>query len=411
MTRRNPPAKWVLPDVIDPPDSICYKIPVPNNRYHRAAFWGALLDLASAYKWADDLSHTAKAVALVWRNIVDNLITIECGDIVALHGGILQEEFMPIRVDCDCNVWITCCDGTEVQLATVPMLQQSGQPGAGGPTPPTYGHCLNTTGAINGNGQWYAPFVVNSGDVITLSNVKGATYNPTAAIWQCPDGSLFFAGACVASSVTNGGNPLPGSLSGRLIAKIGATYYDVIGGPFTVPGGIVDQPFVLLFNYDSPATSTGTVNFGIEFCNNAAPVTAWVSTLNFKISPYSAFINPVSATWVAGAGYEGISDPSCAFFCYFDMTLDAFNIDGMDIIYDVASLGGASQGVFIHIDTLLYGAPAVPTVGNPEVFTINQAYSGAMVVQPALCSGSTGGIDHIQSVVIRGHGLKPAQLP
>jgi len=73
--RRNPRAKWVLPEVIDPPDRLCFQIEVPNDKFHIAAFKGALYTLTSAVSWADDLDHTAKAVAAVWAEIYDNLRT------------------------------------------------------------------------------------------------------------------------------------------------------------------------------------------------------------------------------------------------------------------------------------------------------------------------------------------------
>jgi len=78
MSKGNQLAKWVLPDVIDPAGRICYLVPVPDDMQHRAAFFGAMLDLASAYKWQDDPDHKAKDVALVWRAIVDDLIQQDC---------------------------------------------------------------------------------------------------------------------------------------------------------------------------------------------------------------------------------------------------------------------------------------------------------------------------------------------
>lgn len=73
MARKNPPAVWTLPEVVDPPERRCMQIPVPDDPLHIAAFRGALLTLSSAYKWADDPAHTAKEVALVWRDIIDGL--------------------------------------------------------------------------------------------------------------------------------------------------------------------------------------------------------------------------------------------------------------------------------------------------------------------------------------------------
>jgi hypothetical protein len=68
MTRKNPPAQWVLPDVVNPPDSICITVPVPNDRKHIGAFYGALFNLTSARFWQDDLAHTAREVALARPN-------------------------------------------------------------------------------------------------------------------------------------------------------------------------------------------------------------------------------------------------------------------------------------------------------------------------------------------------------
>lgn len=77
MSKRYPKAKWVLPDVINPPTRKCFTILVPNDVQHLAAFRGALLNLASATNWADDEAHTAKDVANVWKGIVVDVT--ECG--------------------------------------------------------------------------------------------------------------------------------------------------------------------------------------------------------------------------------------------------------------------------------------------------------------------------------------------
>lgn len=73
MARRNPPAKWVLPETIDPEERLCFTIQVPNEVYHIAAFRGALWNLCSAVNWQDDPDHKAKDVANVWREIYDEV--------------------------------------------------------------------------------------------------------------------------------------------------------------------------------------------------------------------------------------------------------------------------------------------------------------------------------------------------
>ena len=73
MSRRFPPSRWVLPEVVDPLTTVCFQVPVPNDIHHIAAFKGAIFELAKAYSWQNDDAHTAKDVAAVWLNIFNNL--------------------------------------------------------------------------------------------------------------------------------------------------------------------------------------------------------------------------------------------------------------------------------------------------------------------------------------------------
>jgi hypothetical protein len=124
MSRKNPPAKWVLPTTIDPPRR-CIQIQVPNDPAHVAAFRGALLALASAYNWSDDPAHTAREVALVWRDVVDNSLEWGCNEVqyeFRVNGCELQ-----YRVTGTSN-WINLVDLSE---CTVPGPQ--GPQGIQGP--------------------------------------------------------------------------------------------------------------------------------------------------------------------------------------------------------------------------------------------------------------------------------------
>lgn len=78
MSKGNSPAKWQLPIVVNPETSICVKIMVPDDPFHRAAFWGALQDLGSARQWADDPLKPAKNVAAVWREVIDAALEDTC---------------------------------------------------------------------------------------------------------------------------------------------------------------------------------------------------------------------------------------------------------------------------------------------------------------------------------------------
>lgn len=60
---------YLLPTVIDPPDTVCVQINIPNDRFHIAAFWGQIELLARWYTWERDDAHTGKDVAAVWREV------------------------------------------------------------------------------------------------------------------------------------------------------------------------------------------------------------------------------------------------------------------------------------------------------------------------------------------------------
>jgi len=71
--RKNPPARYALPDVLRPSDSKCYQISVPNDLKHIAAFQGQIKALASAYLWADDPDHNALLAAEAWKPVFEDL--------------------------------------------------------------------------------------------------------------------------------------------------------------------------------------------------------------------------------------------------------------------------------------------------------------------------------------------------
>jgi len=304
MSKRYPWAKWTLPTTIDPPRT-CYTIPVPDDPYHKAAFRGALLALASATKWQDDPAHTALAAAAVWQEIYDLVVECETETLGTGDLGDMTTVCEALRFQ-NGKLQGLCC-GVWSDISGQPP--QGWNPGATGTqiTPPAAGgSCQDYNAAMSGNGYWYAPFVVNSGDTIVISEAVGATYNPANGGWYCTDGSLFFGGACLASALTAGGNPMPAILSGKLIAKIGSTFYDVYNGTFTVPGGITSQPVQFQINYASIATSSGDISFKVHFCNNVAAT--WSHTFDFTLSPqgFSQFVNAGPPAWGVGVWTAGV---------------------------------------------------------------------------------------------------------
>lgn len=78
MTRKNPAAKWPLPDDVYPSGVKCYGMQVPDQPQYLAAWRGAIQGLGHAYNWGDDEAHTAAEVALLWRDFVDEAREIPC---------------------------------------------------------------------------------------------------------------------------------------------------------------------------------------------------------------------------------------------------------------------------------------------------------------------------------------------
>lgn len=62
---------WELPIVIEPETTFAACICIPNDRYHIAAFWGALQELSYWFNWARDDNKTGLAASLVWQRTID----------------------------------------------------------------------------------------------------------------------------------------------------------------------------------------------------------------------------------------------------------------------------------------------------------------------------------------------------
>lgn len=427
MSKRYPWAKWTLPAVVDPPDRLCFTIPVPDDPLHIAAFRGALLALASATKWQDDDAHTAKAVALVWREIYDLVVACEpCQPNIESWDEDMTALCEALRFQ-NGKLQGLCC-GVWTDITGQPA--QGFAPGASGTsTPPAAGGCSDYAAAISGNGYYYTLFTVNTGDTIAITNARGATYNPVTGTWYCPDGSAFFAGACFASTQVAAGNPMPAVLTGKLIAKIGATFYDVnTGGTFVVPAGITNQPVQFQFNYASIASSSGDVTFNIHYCNNAAAT--WSHTLNlatvnghFVGFPYAT---EVGSIYVPGSGWtanQTRSNDGSATRRYtvntiqYDWTTST-QINSIQYNYNITfggNAGGSARTVTIQkivggVSTNLVTAATAAGAGQSQQYLTPTAMNGLRIAQTIDDAGAGnvgGGSGLIYQVVVTGQGFDP----
>lgn len=417
MPRLSGAGGWTLPEVVHPTKTRCFTIEVPDDREYIAAFRGALLDLASAYNWANDSAHTAREVALVWRDIIEQVD--RCLVAREPKGGIINEDIMPIRVDCDCNVFVTCCDGTEVQLATKAMLNQPGVPGAGTPQPGPNGGVQEYPGCISANQVWPLPAPVSSGDIIDLSGATGSAFDGGFGnvTWHCPDGSVFFAGACLGGTGSiSGSDPMPAVKHMKLILFLDGTYYDILDAPFTVPGGVDNVLGFLQLNDDNITDNSGQECFSLAITNNQAGrwIHRWLGgkgTAFMDLPPqtqiwgsYSTSLDRIlSEDSGAGTAENASVD--------IDAVMDITQVD-FDVLYDNdGPLGSAGSGLATDANNPgtqnLYSVLTPVGVGVLHVTWIGTQHISQRLRFFASSIKTVVGSTAITNIVVQGTGISP----
>ena len=307
-----------LPTNKRPVGTRCIQIDIPDDDEWELAMFSEVTELTRWMRWERDTGKNGKPVADIWLKALNSWRHCD-GSKSPVHG-MEVEDFMPLRVDCDCNVWVTCCDGTEKQIATLADVQQlvNGQPGGGSPQPQPGGGCQAYPAILPSGGTWLLPTLVNDGDTIQLSNIDGASTD-VAPIgrWNCPDGQLFFGGRCDGDPHLDGSSLLPTSPIGALIYNIDGTWYPADTSPFTVPPGTVNKPVSFALNYATGGDYAGTVTFTVEVCNNQAATFRHV--FNFGLNSAGFGPTPQSegpgctaagANYTPGSGFTEFSCPS-----------------------------------------------------------------------------------------------------
>jgi hypothetical protein len=312
MTRKNPPAQWVLPDVVNPPDSICITVPVPNDRKHIGAFYGALFNLTSARFWQDDLAHTAREVALVWRAIFDELVPGACDfNVPDLIDDMEYQMSICEQLRFQNGKLQGLCCGEWVDIAGQTLTDIGGPDQQGdGADQPGVGECTVYHATFPATSTYLLPTVVNAGDTLEFSGAEGAGHDGGVSPWHCPDGSTFFAGGCVGSGGPSGTDPAPAINHMALIALIDGTYYEASSGTITVPGGVVNAEVVLQVNDSALGDNSGSYVVDVEVCNNATAT--WERILNLTLNDYgfvgSSFPGYDGGVWTPGAGWEATDE-------------------------------------------------------------------------------------------------------
>lgn len=428
MSKRNPRAKWVLPEVVDPRDRICFQIQVPNEKYHIAAFLGALYNLTSAIFWADDPSHTAKQVARVWQEIYDNLSRQCENEFINTYVGMVDD--MPFfRQICEndiCYLEFECCPGEWVRLGREDQIPAGSQPAAGAPQPPPGGGTADYCATLQANNKLYIPTIVSAGDIISIQ-ATGAGNDGGEIQWRCPDGSTFFAGHCNPSETRlDGADPLPATNHMALIVNVDGTFYPFASNSFTVPGGVSNAPAYIQANDSDITNNSGSYQICVTAKNNQ-PAT-WTHTFDFSAETGGWILSPGRPTgsWSAGSGWvEGDDNDggSGAFFrrVLIQRNFASTHIDRVEVLYNymygnIAT--GTDDAYYLILRSsgvaTIYGrlnAAAHPSNGaHDEIYNTNQqADLFEMYIATDQNNSGVGftGAATISKVVVTGTGTNP----
>jgi hypothetical protein len=298
---------YKLPANVDPPGDLCLTIRIPNDPAYVQAVIGALYDTTLWISWQRDAAHTgiraARKMKPRWFEAVQSIGL--CEPVAPGGGGLIEEDFMPIRVDCDCNVFITCCDGTEKQILTADQVKTliQGQPSNNVPQPAPGGGCQTISMRLEAGKTQVIPVPVSTGDTIQISAVDGAM-NEDLVLWFCQSGQAYYAGECQGPSTHFTSDPFPLLNHGSLLIDVGLGRDGLGTALYTVPGGVSNVQPALSANMSFGLGANGFYTFLVTVCNNQPKTWTHVfdlTTLAGPLSPVTqAGTNP---TWTPGSGW------------------------------------------------------------------------------------------------------------
>lgn len=414
MTRRNPRAKWVLPQIVHPATSKCFKIEVPDEPYYIAAFRGALLSLASGVQWQDDPTHKAREVALVWRKIYFNVTNCqgelqfvdEWEDELSIceslrwNNGVL-EGFC-------CGEWVPISGGSGGVIPG-PTVQPNGT------SRPDIGQtkCYNVV--LSANNQWQLPFAVQPGDILTISAIEG-TWNDGTATWYKADGTTAIFGVSTGGGQHHdGGDPDGTAYHMQLRAFTDTqTFAVTTGTPITI-GGTGSQQVTLAANDGTLNDNSGSIAFSVCLENGGTPpVSTWCYVLDFRASdygftPYNG-VGGYRGTYVFGSGWSygpaangliQVLSPIVASTQFTECTVVLTTpLNGPDHTVDIEvnGPGGTPHLVVDNVNTVI-DVPISPAVTGTQLFINVESDT----TQP-------GGIvygGYLQQIIMRGNGSNP----
>jgi hypothetical protein len=320
-----------LPANKNPTGTRCIQITIPDDDDWERALYSEVTELTRWMRWERDLGKNGKPVADIWLKALQTWKYCD-GSPSPIHGMEVDLDMSGLRIDCDCNVFITCCDGTEKQLLTkdqVEALLGMGSNVDAPPAPP--GECADYNATLQGSEAWPIPVPLSSGDTVSVTGFDGATLESGQILWRGPQGKTFFNRAYLnGTEYTDPGDLVPTAPHQSLVLSINGAYYSLIGGTFTVPGGISNAQGSVVLNVSSPGSISGSVRFKATVCNNQ-PLT-WSHTFDFTINSFGDLFTFPTHDYLSGP--LGYYQPGVGITGDFQTDIDGKSYNGLYIALD-----------------------------------------------------------------------------
>lgn len=276
--------RYPLPEVVEPVESICIQVQIPNDLAYIAAFWGQMFALTRWYAWMSDEAHTGKDVAARWLQVYEAAKESECQNVLVRTS---PDNDCLLQVSYDGGgLWETVYNAYSCALkaANDEFGSHSVQPGGrsqpgeqpGGATPEP-GQCFDLDLTVQATGMCLIPLAISDGWTIQLTEVKGAwTDGGFLSMWACPDAHQFSMGACGATVMgTESTDPMPAVPHMKLIGRLpSGTFVELPldGSTYTVPNAQPAGNMFLLANDGGLSDNQGSVSLHLLACSPAAIV-------------------------------------------------------------------------------------------------------------------------------------------
>jgi hypothetical protein len=430
---------FALPVVPLPADTVCFSIPIPNDPAYIKAFYGVMYDMSVWISWQRDAAHTGAVAAGRMKTVYEHLVAGDYTGCSPKQVNITSEdnnEMTVTRIVCEGDqaffeVQVCACPETWLRLANSTQVVAPGQPCSGQTTPPP-GQTSQSCVTIPANGQILLPYLVSSGDTITLDACKGSwwdgTENDFGPLYRFgANGDQMFAGVDNGFPRTDAGDFLPAANHMKVIAAIGSTptYLELtVGVAVTVPGGISAQQLVVIPNRSAALRlgSVGECQACVTVKNNQA--TSFTHTLDFTASrlgfvPTTTGGSP-DAVWVGGQGWSFVDHsglPQTIRLVSGSITLPARTINMINMVMDYAN--GPNDGnvsvplqvLSTNIGTLINNTAGSGPTGSGILVTSAITQVGVTNISVELVCGDTfvaiGGNAVLKQLIVSGLGADP----